>query len=695
MANLHRRNPPNQLGRPTSAGACRYCGKGEQFDQALYACGNRCGSYFHVACHRHIPSNRLWLCRHCSRQGKTKSRHDQELSATSHSSRPSVYSNYHSGKSASTGASSVTSGRKMDHEEPPLQPQPRFGTQCRYPGCSAAVLFMDRYCAQHAAPDPPQQAGGYWRQPTTDDQPRASPSSRSDSTMPGLPVNSRLGEEFFHRSQRTAKKVAQNPGIQNIPRGLTPFSRSSTPQVPNSHLLYTKSDAYNPVPLPNHHGVQWPPSGGLSRKRPVPGQDNPPPRPPIFRPYLPPILSIAPKPLSPDRDHRPRVEASRLESTISLPPLRDHSALPHEGHTSSLPHLNSWIIEDPRNAGFPRRNTFEPPPPKQSPLQTFRTNLESRAESWYARQEIEKQQRLRQPSESSESQRGTRPQQTPHRLVSVKRVPDGLPVHVRDALEEQLVSSMAAPPPRHAATQRPANGHTTTAHSPFAHTASSRAHREKERIRQVTAAAIRRERLAAAFDQTAFDAEVYAQGRDATSPAPQQPAADRLPEESDRLHLALDPRIHWPLRWTEEWYDAKMAEIRARGGRKAQFGRAAQRRRDLRRQAEARMRADKAALALGQPLRRHPPAPWTHSRPVDFGDVAESELPDYVKANPSWLRACEWMRSNRAQVVHMAQQKMRRKAAGETIQNLLGQGREPVAPGAVTNGRAASPNGRA
>ncbi|EGY13605.1 uncharacterized protein VDAG_00287 [Verticillium dahliae VdLs.17] len=180
-----------------------------------------------------------------------------------------------------------------------------------------------------------------------------------------------------------------------------------------------------------------------------------------------------------------------------------------------------------------------------------------------------------------------------------------------------------------------------------------------------------------------------------TSSAPQQPAADRLPEESDRLHLALDPRIHWPLRWTEEWYDAKMAEIRARGGRKAQFGRAAQRRRDLRRQAEARMRADKAALALGQPLRRHPPAPWTHSRPVDFGDVAESELPDYVKANPSWLRACEWMRSNRAQVVHMAQQKMRRKAAGETIQNLLGQGREPVAPGAVTNGRAASPNGRA
>ncbi|KAM0333420.1 hypothetical protein ACHAQA_002081 [Verticillium albo-atrum] len=114
-----------------------------------------------------------------------------------------------------------------------------------------------------------------------------------------------------------------------------------------------------------------------------------------------------------------------------------------------------------------------------------------------------------------------------------------------------------------------------------------------------------------------------------------------------------------------------MAEIKARGGRKANFGRAAQRRRDHRRQAEARARAVEAAVAAGRAPPRQLPEPWTHSRPVDFGDIPESELPDYVKTNPSWLRACEWMRSNRADVVHMAEQKMRLKAAGESIQSML------------------------
>ncbi|KAM0276214.1 hypothetical protein ACHAQH_006978 [Verticillium albo-atrum] len=114
-----------------------------------------------------------------------------------------------------------------------------------------------------------------------------------------------------------------------------------------------------------------------------------------------------------------------------------------------------------------------------------------------------------------------------------------------------------------------------------------------------------------------------------------------------------------------------MAEIKGRGGKKANFGRAAQRRRDLRLQAEARTRVEEAAIAGGRAPPRQLPEPWTYSRPVDFGDIPESELPDHVKANPSWVRACRWMRSNRAEVVLKAREKMRLKAVGESIQRML------------------------
>jgi hypothetical protein len=39
-----------------------------------------------------------------------------------------------------------------------------------------------------------------------------------------------------------------------------------------------------------------------------------------------------------------------------------------------------------------------------------------------------------------------------------------------------------------------------------------------------------------------------------------------------------------------------------------------------------------------------PPEPRAAKKVLDFGDVPEEELPDYVRSNPAWLKACAWFR---------------------------------------------------
>lgn len=60
----------------------------------------------------------------------------------------------------------------------------------------------------------------------------------------------------------------------------------------------------------------------------------------------------------------------------------------------------------------------------------------------------------------------------------------------------------------------------------------------------------------------------------AETQTPIEPAA---PPPDEPLFDDIDPRIHWPQRHSEAWYEAKKEEISRRGGRKAQFGKAAQR----------------------------------------------------------------------------------------------------------------------
>ncbi|KAL4403619.1 hypothetical protein CABS03_15071 [Colletotrichum abscissum] len=106
-------------------------------------------------------------------------------------------------------------------------------------------------------------------------------------------------------------------------------------------------------------------------------------------------------------------------------------------------------------------------------------------------------------------------------------------------------------------------------------------------------------------------------------------------------YMRVDPRIHWSHNRSDKWFEQKMEEIKARGGRKANFGKAAHRMR-MQRIATERREAEDApmgALAEGRdriPLvRSKPTEPWSHHRQMDFGDVPAHELTRYVQENES------------------------------------------------------------
>ncbi|EFQ35066.1 uncharacterized protein GLRG_10210 [Colletotrichum graminicola M1.001] len=172
----------------------------------------------------------------------------------------------------------------------------------------------------------------------------------------------------------------------------------------------------------------------------------------------------------------------------------------------------------------------------------------------------------------------------------------------------------------------------------------------------------RRLQLCATFNSAKFDAMIYGQA-EATSPpegvfVPVAPSnmltnVQFSGESREQLYMRLDPRIHWPHNRSDHWYRAKMEEIKSRGGRKANFGRAAQRMRQQRLETERLDKEEKRAAEQGLPvLHNKPPQPWSHHRPMDFGDVPEEELPAYVRKNPEWLQATAWMRENREKNLH-------------------------------------------
>ncbi|KAL4725421.1 hypothetical protein ACLX1H_007569 [Fusarium chlamydosporum] len=95
---------------------------------------------------------------------------------------------------------------------------------------------------------------------------------------------------------------------------------------------------------------------------------------------------------------------------------------------------------------------------------------------------------------------------------------------------------------------------------------------------------------------------------------------------------------------SQRWYKQKCEEIKRRPTRKAWFGKVMARKRWL--LAEERKLEEKRqeALCIGAAPPYRPPEPRSVKQILDFGDVPEEDLPDYVRSNPAWLKACAWHR---------------------------------------------------
>ncbi|KAF4984372.1 hypothetical protein FDECE_17094 [Fusarium decemcellulare] len=158
----------------------------------------------------------------------------------------------------------------------------------------------------------------------------------------------------------------------------------------------------------------------------------------------------------------------------------------------------------------------------------------------------------------------------------------------------------------------------------------------------------RRKKMMARFDSAAFDSFIYQQS-DLRPPegvsirnGPSGKAA--ASSEENRIFLPVNPAIHKMHNRSQEWYRKKCQEIKSRPGRKAWFGKVVERQRWLRaREAKLDEERQRARLAGTIPPFKAP-QPQGYRRIMDFGDVPEEELPEEVRNNPAWLKACAWHR---------------------------------------------------
>lgn len=166
----------------------------------------------------------------------------------------------------------------------------------------------------------------------------------------------------------------------------------------------------------------------------------------------------------------------------------------------------------------------------------------------------------------------------------------------------------------------------------------------------------RRKKMLAAFDSAAFDACIYQQSDLRPPPGVVIPsratrkAKAKASSEEPLLFLPVNPAIHRMHNRSQDWYKKKCQEIKRRPRRKAWFGKVLERQRWLQvMEAKLDEECEQARLAGKEPPFR-PPQPRTHKRILDFGDVPEEELPEDVRNNPAWLKACAWHREtmNRA-----------------------------------------------
>ncbi|KAI1053832.1 hypothetical protein LB507_007205 [Fusarium sp. FIESC RH6] len=155
------------------------------------------------------------------------------------------------------------------------------------------------------------------------------------------------------------------------------------------------------------------------------------------------------------------------------------------------------------------------------------------------------------------------------------------------------------------------------------------------------------------FDPTAhnpiyFDSIIYRQSR--LRPPPGIKLFSRIVQKGLPLYkgkqvfLPVNPAIHRLHNQSQHWYKRKCEEIRRRPRRKAWFGKFMARKRWLLAEAsKVEGNSQNPENAENVPPFK-PPEPRAAKKVLDFGDVPEEELPDYVRSNPAWLKACAWFR---------------------------------------------------
>ncbi|KAI3393805.1 hypothetical protein diail_3626 [Diaporthe ilicicola] len=123
-----------------------------------------------------------------------------------------------------------------------------------------------------------------------------------------------------------------------------------------------------------------------------------------------------------------------------------------------------------------------------------------------------------------------------------------------------------------------------------------------------------RQRLAESHDISALDRLIYGQNGSSQPPPGVREPAEHEPHKRENVFYGhIDPRTHWTRPHSDEWYEKKEQEIKARGGRKANFGKAAQRMREQR-------------------LKEGP-------------DEWEQNLPERVRTDEAWLSAMRYHHS--------------------------------------------------
>ncbi|KAI6748867.1 hypothetical protein HG531_007814 [Fusarium graminearum] len=168
------------------------------------------------------------------------------------------------------------------------------------------------------------------------------------------------------------------------------------------------------------------------------------------------------------------------------------------------------------------------------------------------------------------------------------------------------------------------------------------------------------EKPLATFDPVAFDSIIYRQSR--LRPPPGVRLSSRIVKngsasrKSERVYLPVNPAIHKMHKRSQHWHKQKCEEIKRRPSRKAWFGKVEARLRWLRAEEERLEQSRQNAQDDGTMPPFEPPEPRCFKQILDFGDVPEKELPEHVRNDPAWLKACAWLRKCEDQATHQRQQ---------------------------------------